>query len=92
MQIKLAKPKALPAKRNQRLKDNSSGSSAGEEAKEEELVAEEELVVPTKGKEIPRTPPVGGKNNVNGEEFRKPKPARSPRSQALSAVTTGIIP
>lgn len=77
----MAKPKPQASKRLQR--QNSSGSSTGEEEPKKEIQVEE-LVVPVKGKEIPRTPPVGGKADPKSEEFIKPVLGTSPRTRSLN--------
>lgn len=73
LQIKLLKPKTSSEKNNQR-KQHSSGSG-----KEEEPVPLE-LVVPHKGKELPRTPPSRPGSYTDPDEnrldFLAPRPAR----------------
>ncbi|KZS17593.1 Uncharacterized protein APZ42_016452 [Daphnia magna] len=81
--IRLLKPKTA-AEKNQLRKPNSSGSSAEEEP------VNPELIVPHKGKELPRTPPtkLGSGTDVIQPDFLKPKAAASPLAVQPKTYTT----
>lgn len=82
LQIRLLKPKAATEK-NHLWKTNSSVSSV-----EEEPVSPE-LIVPHKGKELPRTPPLkpGSETGVDRPDFLVPTIAPPPIAGNLKTYT-----
>ncbi|XP_057368466.1 titin-like isoform X2 [Daphnia carinata] len=81
--IRLLKPKTATEKNHLR-KPNSSGSSGEEEP------VNPELIIPHKGKELPRTPPtkLGPETDVNKPDFLKPTAAPSPLPVHPKTYTT----
>ncbi|KAI9558768.1 hypothetical protein GHT06_015557 [Daphnia sinensis] len=81
--IRLLKPKTATEKNHLR-KPNSSGSSGEEEP------VNPELIIPHKGKELPRTPPtkLGSDTNVDRPDFLKPKAAPLPVAVEPKTYTT----